>query len=184
MSTIANYIRDAVMTRLQNVTQWKSTRKSPIPTLQPSSCPALGVFVLRETYNPDGDANVAEPKYITDLLLSVSVVDLATKPDVLDGSVDALIATILDTLLTDPTFVSLQDTSGNYLIDSVPQIVRSYQFPQNGETYYMECRLQMTIRYYVTFNPPTPNALMLVDVTPSPQPSSGTRIMEIDVPQS
>lgn len=185
MTSIATYIRDQALSRIQkaNLAQWKSVRKTPFPTLQPDQVTGLGVFILRETMNADGDANVSAPRYISDVVIGISVIDNASSPAVLEGSVDTLIANILDTLLTDPTFVSLKDATGNFLTDSVPLIVRQYSFPTNGETYYLECRLQMTIRYFVNFPPNTPIALTDVMVTPSPQPSNGTAIMDIPLPQ-
>lgn len=166
MSTITTYIRDAIYSRLlaANIAPWKVTRKSPSPTLQTGDFPALGVFVMRESYNPDGDSNVGPPRYIVDAVISVAVIDLASKPDVLEGSVDARVDTILNTLLQDGTFIDLRWTDGKPILDSVPSIVRSYQFPQIGESYTLECRLQITFRFMCFFEPLAPNALLEVDV--------------------
>jgi hypothetical protein len=179
--TISTYIRDAMFSRIEPITPWKSTRKTPFPTLQPDQVPALGVFLLRETMQPDGDANVGPPRYIVDAVISVAVVDLASKPTVLEGSVDALVDAILNTLLTDGTFIDLRWTDGSPIIDSIPTIQRTYQFPQIGESYYLECRLQMTVRFMCFFEPVAPNMLTAVDVTPSPSPvaSPATAILKI-----
>lgn len=185
MSTITTYIRDAMYTRLlaANIAPWKVTRKSPIPTLQTGDVPALGVFVMRESYQQDGDANVGPPRYIVDAVISAAVIDLASKPDVLEGSVDAKVDAILNTLLQDGTFIDLRWTDGKPVIDSVPSIQRTYQFPQIGESYYLECRLQMTFRFMCFFEPLAPNALTTVAVTPNPSPIASPGILSITLPQ-
>lgn len=172
MSSISTYIRDAMFTRINTLYPWKSTRKAPAPTLQVSDVTALGVFLLRETMNPDGDANTGPPRYIVDAFISVAVVDLATDPEVLEGSVDAKIDNIRDTLLRDHTFIDLRWTDGSAIIDSIPSITRTYQFPTNGEAYFLECRLQFQVRYFCYFDPIAPNALLEVDV--DTQPFDGT----------
>jgi hypothetical protein len=165
VSTIATYIRDAIFERLTtSAFDWKSTRKTPFPTMQIGDAPALGVFLLRETYNPDGDGNVGPPRYIVDAVFAIAVVDLASKPAVLEGSVDQAVDTILDTLLKDHTFIDLRWSDNSPLLDSIPTITRAYNFPNIGDTYYLECRLQMTVRYFCYFDPVAPNALTTVAV--------------------
>lgn len=186
MSTITTFIRDAIYDRLVPIYAWKSTRKSPIPTLQSGSVPALGVFVLRETYQPDGDANVGPPRYIVDAVISVAVLALASDTDVLEGSVDTLIDQILDALLTDGTFIDLRWTDGSPVLDSVPTIQRTYNFPQIGETYYLESRLQMTFRFMCYFEPKAPNAFTTVDVhieNLDDKAKSGPAVLEITLDQ-
>lgn len=172
MTTIATFIRDAAYNRILNIAPWKSVRRTPLPTLQSDQLPALGVFLLRETLNPDGDANVGPPRYIGDAVISFAITDLASKPDVLDGSVDKLIDLIQDTLLSDGTFIDLRDANNQQLIDSIPTIVRTFNFPNVGETYFLECRLAMTFRFFCNFPPRTPNLLrdVMVDVRPNNDP--------------
>lgn len=174
MSSISNYIRDAMFDRIRTLYPWKVTRKAPSPTLQIGDVPALGVFLLRETMNPDGDANVGPPRYIVDAFISVAVIDNATDPQVLEGSLDAKVDAIRDALLKDHTFIDLRWTDNEPVIDSIPNITRTYQFPNNGETYYIECRLQFQVRYYCYFDPIAPNALLEVDV--NTQPFDGTTV--------
>jgi hypothetical protein len=187
-STITTYIRDAMYDRLlaAKIAQWKVTRKSPIPTLQIGDLPALGVFIMRENYQPDGDSNVGPPRYIVDAVISVAVIDLASKPDVLEGSVDARVDTVLNTLLQDGSFIDLRWTDGKPILDSVPAIVRSYQFPQIGESYTIECRLQMTFRFMCFFEPLAPNAFTAVDVhleNLDNTAASGPAVLEIGLEQ-
>jgi len=178
VSTIANYIRDAAVTRIvaANIKPWKAVRKSPIPTLQTDQLPALGIYMMRENMSPDGDSNCGPPRFIADAVISFAVIDLASKPDVLDGSVDTAIDLIETTLLCDGSFIDLRDLNGQPIIDSITNISRSYQFPQIGETYYLECRLQITFRYFCFFEPVAPNLLTTVSVKASPNAGDGTPI--------
>lgn len=189
MTTISNYIRDQALARIiaAKIAPWKTTRVSPQPTLQTGDVPALGAYLIRETMNPDGDANVGVPRFIVDAVISFMVIDIATKPSVLEGSIDAIVDQIETTLLCDPTFVSLKDVGGNFLIDSIQQITRTYQFPNNGEAYYIECRLQMTFRFFVVFEPLTPNDLLKIDVTTQPMTDkviTGNDVLEIELPSA
>jgi hypothetical protein len=171
--TIASYIRDAAYGRLLNVAAWKSTRKVPIPPLQGiDQCPALGAFILRENMTPNGDANVGPPRYIADAVIAFSVMDALSKPEVLGGSVDTMIDLIQDRLLKDGTFIDLRTPTGDRVIDSIPNIARTYNFPNSGETYFLECRLQLTFRYFCFFDPLAPNLLrdVAVDVRPNNNP--------------
>jgi hypothetical protein len=174
MSTLATQIRNAAFDRLKGFGEFKSRRKSPVETLQPADLPALGVFLSRETMNADGDYNVGEPRFIVDALISISVVDLATGGNVLDGRIDEWVDRIEDTLLCDPTFVRLNDDKGMPLIEGFSQIARSYSFPKNGDSYLMEVRLQLTVRFRCHFAPQTQNTLQIVAVIAQPFGEAGT----------
>lgn len=170
MSTLSVQIRDAAFQRITNaIATFKETRKIPFPTLQPDHVPALGVFLLREQYSPDGDAGVGPPRYVAEATIAAAVVDLSSKSSVLDGSIDTSVDLILDTLLCDPTFLDLRDSvTGNPIIESIPQITRTTRFPKEGETYYCEVSLQMTFRFRCFFEPLAPNTLTTVAVTAEP----------------
>jgi len=183
MSTIATYIRDAAYNRLLTIAPWKSTRRTPIPTLQADMLPALGVFLLRETMNPDGDSNNGPPRYISDAVIAFTVTAASSTPDVLDTDVDALVDLIEDTLLCDGTFIDLRDAENKPILDSIPTISRTFNFPRDGETYFLECRVQMTFRFYCYFAPRTPNLLrkVSVDVRPFNDPVTVADKFEIDL---
>lgn len=189
MSQLATYIRDQAYNRLTSgniAVNWKSQRKIPLPTLQSEQLPALAVYVQSETMNPDGDDNVSVPSYIVDAVLSISVFDSAEKPEVLAGALDPLVDLIEDTLLQDITFVSLKDANGTFVIESFPQIRRSYSYPQAGESYYMEARLSLTVRFRAQFIPVTPTPLtdVMVDVQPFDQTvQSPNYVSDIVLPQ-
>jgi hypothetical protein len=142
---------------------------------------------MRETMQPDGDDNVSVPRYISDAVIGVSIFDSGDKPEVVDGNIDPLVDLIEDTLLKDISFVSLTWTDGSPLVESFPSIVRSYSFPQSGETYFIEVRLQITVRFRCYFEPIAPNPL--TDVVVTVVPTQGTTLpndqstMDIQLPQ-
>jgi hypothetical protein len=181
VSTLTTMIRDAAYARLIRITEWRTTRKTPLSPLQPGDVPALGVFLLRETYQPDGDANAGPPRYIVDAVISVAILDIAGKPEVIEGSVDRLVDQALDALLCDGTFLGLRDGRDRPIIDSVPAIQRSYHFPQMGESYYLECRLQMTFRFMCFFEANAPYTLHTIDIDTRPMDGTATSsdILEI-----
>jgi hypothetical protein len=172
MTTPATYIRDQVLARITPIYDWQTVRKVPTVTTQSDQFPRLGVYLIRETENPDGDPNCLEPRFIDETVIAISVMDALSKPEVLEGSVDTLIDLIKNTLLQDITMVSLRDPNGVLMLDSIPNISRTYNFPNNGETYYIECRLQMTFRFNVKYVPLTPNAFetLAVDIRPDDDP--------------
>jgi hypothetical protein len=142
---------------------------------------------MRETMQPDGDDNVSVPRYISDAVLGISVMDSGDKPTVIDGEIDPLVDLIEDTLLQDPSFVCLKWTDGQPLIESFPSIVRTYSFPQSSETYLIEARLLLTVRFRCYFEPLAPNPLTNVVVTVVP--TKGTVLpddqstLDIELPQ-
>jgi hypothetical protein len=142
-----------------------STRKLPFPTIQADQLPGLGVYLLREQMSPDGDDNVGPPRYMVDAVISVMIIDLASDPSVLEGSIDSKIDQVEETLLTDYTFLDLRESATDQpIIESVPQITRTYQFPRDGDRYYIEARLQMTFRFRCKFPPKLINDLHEIDV--------------------
>lgn len=174
MTTIATQIRDAMFTRLTTPAfPWLSTRKIPVPPIQIGQLPALGVYLIRENFTPDGDSNVGPPRYIVDAVIGVMVMEESSTPSVLEGSMDALVDLIEDTILTDPTFLTIKDSNGEFLIDSVPNISRTYDFPKDGETQYIQARLQFTVRFMVIYPPVLTNNFntMLLTVQPPNQGS-------------
>ena len=177
MTTIATQIRDAMYSRLTtSAFPWVSTRKIPMPPIQIGQLPALGVYLIRENMSPDGDSNAGPPRYIVDAVIGVMVMDESSTPAVLEGSMDTLVDLIEDTIMTDYSFFNLTDSGGNPLIDSIPNISRTYDFPKEGETQYIQCRLQFTVRFMVIFPPVILHELDQINVTVEPpnQPAPPT----------
>lgn len=191
MTTLALQIRDAIYDRI--VAQYpdpafKSKRKIPLTPVQPDQIPALAVYMVNEDYVAVGDENVGPPEYTIDSQITIAVVETAAKEDVLEGLLDKVAATILDLVLCDGTFLGLLDSATNKpIIDSVPRIRRAYKVHKDGEAYYLELQIAMTIRYRAYFEVVAPNELRTIAVsTPALTPIKGevAEISKIDVPGS
>lgn len=156
MTTNATAIRDAIFTRAQGLSAWVTKRKTDLPTLQANQLPALQVFLLSERMTPNGDANVSIPRFIAEATIGVSVVRGFGDPVVLDGAIDADVDAILDALLSDPSFVGMPP-AGPGLFEGVTSITRRRLLPQQGETYFIELRLELTFQFHEEFEPRLPN---------------------------
>jgi hypothetical protein len=147
-------IRDAAFTRAVATGTWTTTRKIRMPTLNGADCPSLSVFMLRETGKPDGDANVAVPRFITTATLAISVMRGFDDPVVTEGLAENDAAVILDALLCDLTFVGVPP-AGLGLFEGVTRIKSDFDiFAQQAETYFVETRLELDFEYHLYFAPP------------------------------
>ena len=153
MSTDALRIRDAITRRLSYLPGLAVTtiRNQPIPQLQTDELPGLLVVIMGETLTPDGDANTGEPHFEADITIGISIVEGYDTPERIDGDVDAMITSIETALLTDPTFVRRVDPSKDPddperypLFEAVTRIQRRRLFPQDGEMYLGELRVEIT----------------------------------------
>ena len=163
MTTNATAIRDAAYTRAITAGTYVTTRKIDMPTLNGTDCPALSVFMIRESMKPDGDANVAVPRFIATATIGISVIRGFDDPVVTDGEIDTDVDAILDSLLSDLTFVGIPP-AGLGLFEGVTRIDRRRLFAQQGETYFVETRLELDFEYHLYFAPPVPIALETISV--------------------
>jgi hypothetical protein len=148
MSTQAIIIRDAIVDRLEvatALTPYGKIRKTPLPQAQPDDLPILSVFVMNEQASRDGEGY---PQFDRRTTIGISVVRGFKDPVTLDGAMDAEIAFIETLLLTDASFVA---TEGYF--DAVEQVNCRRLFPQGGETYFSELRLEMTFKTRDEFKP-------------------------------
>lgn len=168
MSTAATRIRDAIFARLETLkadSDFTTVRIMPVAMLQPEHLPALTVSLLSERMSAQGDDNAGEPRFDSDVTIGVSVVrGQATPPD-LDALTDEDVDVIEQLLLRDPTFVRFgEDTSfasddprRDPFFEAVTGVTRRRSYPQSGETYFVEVRLEMTFRVTVDFPPLLPD---------------------------
>jgi hypothetical protein len=136
--------------------------------VQIGQTPALGVYIIRESMGPDGDENVLEPRYLTDAIFGITTIQEIDDDKVDVSPEDGLKDLILNTLLNDLTFVSLRDGNGKEVLESIPSIAVTYDYPEKGETQYVQCRIQMTIRYRLNFDPIAVNAFSTAKITVQP----------------
>lgn len=204
MSTPALAIRDALFQRLDGWPGYTEFKRSPHVTVQPDKLPSLAVYLMGETMRADGDANAAEPKFISDVVIAISVLRKSGDATVIEGELDADADAIEASLLSDMTFVhfggayaepvgetwvvddpifwdrtarrATNAPDGNVLMgtvlrpergiaywkvaglfEAVSQVTRRHFFPQQGETYFVELRLEMTFQVRVNFDPVVPD---------------------------
>jgi hypothetical protein len=151
-TTNGTAIRDAAFTRAITAGAYTTTRKTDVPTLNGADLPALSVFMMRESMKPDGDANVAVPRFIATCTIGISVIRGFDDPVVTDGEIDADVDAILDALLRDLTFVGVPP-AGLGLFEGVTRVDRRRLFAQQGETYFVETRLELDFEYRAYFDP-------------------------------
>jgi len=180
--TFATAIRDGALSRLQaappsgvvaaNITT------TPLPPMQGAAVPAMRVLLLSEDMTPDGDYNVAEPKFIHDASIGLSAVSVADSEGETETNIDAIVNDALATLICDGTFMEL--------FEGITAIRRTYSFPNQGESYFAEVRLQMTVRFRTVWPPNAPYALDEIDVYPVPAfgPAPTIPILVNILPQS
>lgn len=115
-------IRDATVQRLSRLSRYGSPariRKSFLLPTKDSEVPCALVYFAGSSMTAEGDANAGEPTFVHSLRLVVSSLIKANASEALDGELDEAASEILDTLLSDASWLRL--------FDGVPQIERSYQ---------------------------------------------------------
>lgn len=162
MSTDALRIRDAITERLRDL-PWlalNAVQNQPLPQLQADELPGLLVVIMGESLTPDGDANAGPPRFEAQVTIGISLVEGFASPERLDGDVDEKITLIETALLTDPTFVRGLDPSKprgdpdrEPFFEAIERIQRRRLFPQDGETYFSELRLEIVFAKRVQYDP-------------------------------
>lgn len=201
MSKAALAIRDAIYNRVENWPGYAEFKLSPHVTVQPENLPSLAVYKSGETERADGDANVLEPHFMSDITITISVIRKAGERDVLVGVLDEDATNIKTAILTDPTFVhfggefaipigetwavgdriywdfskspqrATSDSNGTVvfgfvqklpatgiarigpLFEAITQISERPVFPQSGDQYYAELRIEMTFQTRTDYPP-------------------------------
>ncbi|MBP2494709.1 hypothetical protein ABID82_006949 [Methylobacterium sp. PvP062] len=177
MPSPSTQIRDAIVARLTGQT-WlpvKAIRKQPRPQIQPANLPALLVILVDETETPEDEANIGPTRFISEVTVGISVVIGHQPPEQLDADLDDIVDRIRSHLLTDPTFVRGVDRSKDEddperypLFEAVSKVRRGRVFPQDGETYFAEGRLEITFLARTNYEPVIPDLLEHVVITARP----------------
>lgn len=182
MSTAATLIRQAIVERLTghpDLDGIATIRTQPLPQLQNDELPALTIVIMGETLTPDGDENASIPQFVSDITIGISVVTGFAEPFYLDRDLDERIDAIEGALLTDPTFVRGVDRSlpkghpeRDPLFEAVSRIQRRRIFPQDGEAYFAELRLELTFVRRVSYPPVIRDRYLKTVLTARPAGSS------------
>jgi hypothetical protein len=178
MTTEVTAIRDAIFALLQTLPGYTKVRKTPVRQLGLADCPALTVVMGEDDAVADEDATAGPPHFVHSATYHVSVLRGLDDPDTLDGKIDADLDTIQNLLL--------RNVALNQMIEGVTAMRRSRAFPQDGETYFVELRFDLTVQIRSTWNPVIPDDLTGMDITSLPvgartDPPTEPLHLEIDV---
>lgn len=190
MTTLATQIRDKAVDLLSASVvggKFLTIQKTPPPMLQAGGVPALGVFITSEDHSPDGDANVVQVRFVSEVTIALMALVEANVPDTSRSVLDEWMDQIEETLLTDPAFLGMLDKdSSQPIIEGVNKMIRVNDWPANGQRYFSRATTRITFGFRCFFEMQKPNALNEVLVTASqfqgptgipPAPS-----LEVDLP--
>lgn len=194
MPSSSTQIREAIIERLtaQDWLPVKAIRRQPRPMIQPANLPALLVILVDETETPEDEPNTGPPRFMSEVTIGISVVVGQQPPEQLDEDLDDLVDRIRSHLLTDPSFVRGidpgrdEDDPERYpLFEAVSKVRRGRVFPQDGETYFAEGRLEISFLFRTHYEPVIPDVLERVEITARPAgagPGTPGIGLSIDIP--
>jgi hypothetical protein len=167
LSTASTRLREAIITRLDApvLLGYGAVRRTPVAPLQPSDLPALTVYVISESLTPDGDGNAGELRFIATSTIGISLVRGFTDPATLDASIDVDLDKIETGLFTDPSFVHF---GADGYFESISNMTRRRLYPQSGETYFAELRLEISFVNRIGFDPVIPDHYKGMSLTTNP----------------
>lgn len=154
MTSAALRIREAIIERLEMATAFEpygKIRRTVVPQAQPADLPVLSVFIAGERSTKDGEGY---PQFETSITIGFSVMRGLDDPSVLEGLIDEDVDMIESTLLTDPSFIVKGE---NAFFQEVASMTRRRMYPQGGEMYFAELRLEMEFLTHVDFKAVVPD---------------------------
>lgn len=150
-------IRDGTHLRLEDITGIKQVFKTRTLPTKDDQLPIICVAHGGENGRADGDANVGAPKFVNDLRLLITVVDLATSDLVLDAGITRKVEEIKQTLFTDSSWLNLFEALESFAV--------SYHFPREAEIILCEARIELTVTYRSDWPPFVINSLEQIVTT-------------------
>lgn len=157
MTTYATQLRDAALARLSTLPGWGQVEKTPVGTRQPDRLPYLGVYLIRDVWVPLSPILMGEPEFHGDATLGISVAVKAANGSALDAALDAQVERIHVKLLRDPSFISM--------LEGIVGVQRTRNYSGEGEAFFGEARIEMTLRYFEAWAPTIPDTLDAVEIT-------------------
>jgi hypothetical protein len=185
VSTYAIEIADKALSVLQATLfapPFKTFKRTPMRQVAPGDLPLLGVYILRETRSPDGDANEGEPRFFHRLHLGIAGAISAADDGAQFSTLESMMAQIDDRLLTSPAFIRM--------IEGVEQMDRRSQYAIMGETPLAEIQIEMVVTFRTYWPPIIPDDLRTIHVeTRYPKattdPAEVQQVVEqYDIPQN
>ena len=167
-------IRDGTHARLTDITGIREVLKTRTLPTKDDELPVICVAHGGENGRADGDANVGAPKFINDLRLLITVVDLATSDLVLDAGIARKVEEIKQTLFTDSTWLALFEALESFSV--------SYHFPREAEIVLCEARIELTVITRSAWPPVALNPLEEIETTFQLTPAADPVIIINEVP--
>lgn len=178
MTSAATRLRDAVYDRVSTTQSFAKASKVGFPQLQSEQLPYCGVFISREVMTPDGDGNIGDLRFNSEVTIALLMVRGFAETADLDTLIEGDVERIESALFCDPTFTQFGPDA---LFESVSRIDRRRAFQFQGETYTVELRIEITFAVRVGFEPRIVDDYRGLDMTTRPSgfdnaPAIHTRI--------
>jgi hypothetical protein len=163
-----------------------TARKSRALPVMTNSIPYLGVYLVNENGDPDGDLNAGEIRFIHHLKIGFSVIIVNNDPVACEDRLDQAYWTIMNTLWRDEYLTNLIDTSvypggigtpGNARIEGVERGYWRHVYGNAGkdnETPIGELQYEATVRYRADYAPFIPDNLLQIHQETVPLKNDGT----------
>jgi hypothetical protein len=149
VATLANEIRDAVLTTIANLGTLRTARVVPTFQWQPEDMPACSVYRMRCSRRALGDTGAGEPSFEDHIVIGVSLWTRATDEMELDTVTDDFVAQIEKALLSTPALLSL--------FEGVESLDWTTNYPTNASAYIAETRLELTVQMSSIWPPYVPD---------------------------
>lgn len=155
-TTHALSVVDKVAALASTVAGWKTVRRTPMLQVQPEDLPALGVYLLREQWSPDGDANAGEPQFEHELSIGMSGAIALTDALGQLTTLDGMMASLCTTILSSTSFIAM--------IEGINSIDRRLTFTKESDTPLAEIQIEMRVGFRSNWPPLVVDDLEVIHV--------------------
>jgi hypothetical protein len=190
-TTVFSYsivIRDMLLAKLKVAPFFTgfTVRKSRQLPAQSDQLPFLGVYIVKEEMESDGDPNHGDIEFIHHLTIGFSVAIVNNDPEACEEKIDQAFWAIMNTLWRDPYLMNLIDTRAypggvgnpdNTRIEGIEKGSRRHIFGTsqlNNETPIGELRYEAVLKYRADYTPVITDDFLLMHQETVPLANDGT----------
>jgi hypothetical protein len=167
-----------------------TVRKSRQLPTQTHQLPYLGVYIVSEEMEPEGDLNHGEIDFIHTLKLGFTVALVNNDPEACEEKLDQAFWTIMNTLWRDPYLMNFIDTRaypngvgnpGNTRIEGVSRGSRRHRFGTaglNNETPIGELQYEASVKYRAEYAPIITDELLNIGLRSGVKPGDTPEQMD------